>query len=618
MVSEITDCKILPLICSEDCGKQGVSAVQRKASVNNCSTGFFFFALLLALVVGTPGVQAQHKVIGAVVIHGVSAFTQEEVRASFATKAGIPLSPSALKADLDGLMNRYHDRGYYYPNIDSVAIDSSSDRIDLSLFVHEGKPAIIDSVAFAGDSALPELRLRKSLPFSEGSPFLQADVERTAHGILQIYEEAGFPFAKVAIDNVVMNQTSANFLVRFTYTIAEGKQVRIKELRIEGNSTTKNSVIVREARLRGDEYYSDHLSESVKRRLDRLQLFTSVSRPEFFLNQQEEGGLLVKVQEGNPNRFDGIVGYVPSPRPGMAGYLTGLVDLQFRNLFGTARRLAARWSREDQHTQELGLQYFEPWIASYPVNGQVGFLQRIQDSTYVRRKLDFAFDFSLNDQLSVGGVFSRTNVVPSQSYGRTVLAESQGTSVGLSLTFDTRNDPVTPITGILYKTEYDLGTKDVYASAFFAASSGSTQRILMDLNYYVDPIVGQVVAAGIHIQDFRSGTTELGDLFRLGGAATLRGYREGQFLGSRLVWSNLEYRFMVARRSYFYGFVDAGYIVTPNEPLVGILASEQTKIGYGIGVRMDTNLGLIGVSIGFGEGDTFSTAKLHIQLVNAF
>jgi outer membrane translocation and assembly module TamA len=75
---------------------------------------------------------------------------------------------------------------------------------------------------------------------------------------------------------------------------------------------------------------------------------------------------------------------------------------------------------------------------------------------------------------------------------------------------------------------------------------------------------------------------------------------------------------MVDRRSFLYGFLDAGYIATPDQPQAGLQASEQTKIGYGVGVRLDTRLGLIGVSIGLGQGDTFSTAKLHIRLINAF
>ncbi len=594
--------------------------MQGKASVNEGSTGFFIFVRVLIFVfVIAPSLRAQQNdIVNSIYVHGLSIFTQEEVVRGFTTKVGRPIVPATFQGDLDRLISKYHDRGYYYSHVDSVSVQSRSEKVDLSVFFKEGKQSRIDSIGFEGDSAISEGRLRQGLTLKEGSPFIQTDIEEGARAILRTYEDAGFLFAKVAINNVGMVETASEYLVHFTYAIVEGRQVTINELRIEGNTSTRSSVIIREARLRGNEYYSEHLSETIKRRLDKLQLFSSVSLPEFFLNQKEEGGLLVKVQEGNSNRFDGIVGYVPSPRPGVSGFLTGLIDLQFRNLFGTGRRLAARWNRENQSTQELGLQYYEPWIAGYPMNGQVGFVQRIQDSTYVRRQIDVTIDFSLNDQLTFGGIFSRTNVIPSQSYGRTVLAESQGTSVGLSIIYDTRNDPVTPIAGIFYRTEYDLGTKDVYGSSVFLSSSNSTQRVLMDLDYYTEPILGQVIAAGLHIQDFRSSLIELGDLFRLGGASTLRGYREGQFLGSRLVWSNLEYRFMVARRSYFYGFLDAGYIATPTEPLAGLQASEQTKLGYGVGVRMDTNLGLIGVSIGFGEGDTFSTAKLHIQLINAF
>jgi len=594
--------------------------VPGKASVNKRSTGFFFFILPLAfLTVNAPCLEGQVKpVVGRIELKGLSVFSPEEVIKNFATKAGLPYVPSALHEDLDQLQIKYRDHGYFYSHIDSVINDARDGTIDLTILVAEGKLSLIDTIQFEGDSALSESTLRQALVLKEGSPFIQSDIETGAHAILQRYEDAGFPFAEVSIGDIVTQDSPVSNRIRFKYHIIEGRQVKIKELRVEGNTTTKSSVIVREARLRGNEFYSEHLSEIVRQRLDRLQLFSSVSAPEFFLNQNEEGGLLVKVKEGNPNRFDGIVGYVPSPRQGVAGYVTGLVDLQFRNLFGTGRRLAARWSRETQSTQELGLQYYEPWIASYPVNGQVGFVQRIQDSTYVRRQIDLSFDFSLNDQLAIGAVVSRTNVIPSASYGRAVLAESQGTSAGLSIAYDTRNDPVTPVSGIYYKTEYDLGTKDVYASSLFQSSSNSTQRILMELDYYVEPVLDQVVAATFHIQDFKSDVIELGDLFRLGGASTLRGYSEGQFLGSRLVWSNLEYRFLVAQRSYFFGFLDAGYVVTPNEPLVGLQGTEQTKLGYGIGIRMDTNLGLIGVSIGFGEGDTFSTAKLHIQLINAF
>jgi outer membrane translocation and assembly module TamA len=53
-------------------------------------------------------------------------------------------------------------------------------------------------------------------------------------------------------------------------------------------------------------------------------------------------------------------------------------------------------------------------------------------------------------------------------------------------------------------------------------------------------------------------------------------------------------------------------------PEAGLTGDEFRRIGYGAGARVDTPLGLIGVSLAFGKGDTFSSGKLHLRLVNEF
>ena len=49
-----------------------------------------------------------------------------------------------------------------------------------------------------------------------------------------------------------------------------------------------------------------------------------------------------------------------------------------------------------------------------------------------------------------------------------------------------------------------------------------------------------------------------------------------------------------------------------------IPASQLFRYGYGFGVRMETSLGNIGVSLAFGEGDSFTEGKIHIGLFNEF
>jgi outer membrane protein insertion porin family len=337
------------------------------------------------------------------------------------------------------------------------------------------------------------------------------------------------------------------------------------------------------------------------------------------VNPDGSVGLSLKVTEGNPNRFDGIVGYVPSGGSGAAGYVTGLADVQFRNILGTGRKLSARWYRETQTSQEIELRYREPWLASLPLNAEAGFSQRKQDSTYIRNSYTLFAELMATDELNLGAVFSSERVLPSEGYGARVANKSRSTTIGLSVLYDSRNDPVTPTSGLRYRTEYRTGFKEIDASIVQHSSDRtSTQSLSFDLEYLLSPVQRQVLAASVSVRDFRSGAIELSDMFRLGGASTLRGYREGQFLGSRIAWSNVEYRLLTDQRSYAFGFVDIGYVLIPDAPQAGLLKQEIYKLGFGAGIRLDTPVGLIGVSLAFGEGDTFSTAKLHLRLINEF
>ena len=103
-----------------------------------------------------------------------------------------------------------------------------------------------------------------------------------------------------------------------------------------------------------------------------------------------------------------------------------------------------------------------------------------------------------------------------------------------------------------------------------------------------------------------------------GGTNTLRGYRELQFLGSRIAWTNLEYRQLLARRSYCFGFFDSGYYFLPENADLAIASSQHVKYGFGLGIRLETGIGNVGVSFALGQGDALSQGKIHFGLINEF
>lgn len=588
-----------------------------EASVKSLSAGFFCLSLLQ-----TPGMSAQDtvRVASLTVVTGRNS-SFAEIPENLQTRPNTVFRQRDFQEDLARLIQHFAADGFIQARIESVAIAPSltASGVDILIRIQEGKQALLKSLKIEGTEAMNESMLKEHFSLAEGKRFIQHELESDIHRVLIFYEQSGYPFAKIEVGEISFEESEDGLLTSVDLSVDEGKRVTISELRVEGNKSTKEYVVVREARLQPDELFDGRLSEKIKRRLEKLNVFSSVSLPELYLREDGCGGLMVRVTEGNPNSFDGIVGYVPPQRPQENGFLTGLIDVQFRNLLGTGRKLSTRWYRENQFTQEIEIRYFEPWIGSYPLNGFGDFFQRKQDSMYVRRNYGISLELMLGDVLTFGLSYSQAHVIPSEGYARSVLAESEQFSAGGYVRYDSRNDPVTPTNGILYRTEYLSGIKNLLSNPTNAQTTrGSTRRITMDLSHYVEVISRQVLASEFHMRDFRTARVEVGDLFRLGGATSLRGYKEGQFLGSTLTWMNLEYRFLIDRRSFFYGFADAGYIVIPENSAAGISGLEQTKIGYGAGVRLDSGLGLIGVNLGFGEGDTFSTAKLHVRLVNEF
>jgi outer membrane protein assembly factor BamA len=593
---------------------------KRKARARCPAPGFFGFLvmfLLLATLNGSGALSQEKGVVRSISLHGNRSFTAEQVREWLETKEGGPFHAS----DAEGIVRGYSGEGFLFARVDSVSFvpTGDSDDVDLSIWIAEGKPAVVSSVQISGTHALPEHELLALLETAKGKRLSPRILERDIGTILKYYEDLGYPLAKVSIQDIAFQDEPDRVLSSITLAVDEGERIRLSDIRIEGNTTTKADVILREARWRPGAIYESGQPERIKRRLEKLQLFSSVSVPELYLNPDGTAGLLLKLREGSPNRFDGVVGYVPSPAPGVPGYLTGLLNLEFRNILGTGRKLSTRWYRENQTSQEVELRYLEPWVASLPLNLGGEFFQRKQDSTYVLRRYAINADLMTTEDLTVGLSYRHEDVFPTQGFGALYVDESSTASIGVSVAYDSRDDPVTPTEGIRYGTQYFTGTKATVKSHVSGESARSTtQRLALDIDYFFSPLHHQVVAASMHARDFRCGTIEISDLYRLGGAATLRGYREAQFSGSRLAWSNLEYRLLVAPRSYLFGFLDAGYIYSPSRPESGLVESEQTKIGYGAGVRLDSPLGLLGVSLAFGQGDTFGSAKLHLQLVNEF
>lgn len=518
-----------------------------------------------------------------------------------------------------------NERGYYnisFNNISTEKIDSVKTLFKIN--ISEGTPTLINKIFVNGldkDSSIVNnilSQLKKII-------FTRINIESVFSEIIDYYENKGFPFASVKIEFVefINDSTNENYYVNLYLDIKEGTKSTIDKIEIAGNNKTKDYVIIRALQIHLGEDYSQKNIDVIPEKLNRLRFFEPVEQPEFYFNSKKEGVLKISIKEKENNFFDGIAGYVPAANDKESGYLTGFVNVNMRNLLGTGRAASFRWQQENRYSQELELRYLEPWLFGFPFNLEGGLLQRKQDSTYVQRNFDGRLEFLATSEISASVLIAAQSTIPTQQNANTfTVFNSSAFTTGVNLRIDTRNDFYSPTEGIFFNNSYSYTSKKINGPVDFITSTTNTkvtlQRLEFDFVFFKQFFNRQVAALGVHGRELRGDDVELSDLYFLGGANSLRGYIERQFQGNRILWSNLEYRFLLSRRSFVFLFFDSGYFLRNEDKLKNIPENSSFKIGYGFGLNIETGLGVLSVSFALAKGDSFGDGKIHFGIKNEF
>lgn len=578
------------------------------------------------LLIFTLSISISPQTIDVVEITGSSEFSKSELTGWSGLRKGIKYFAGLTDSAKHRIASNLSDRGYHHFTFSETEIIYSSDssKVNINFNVDIDNPTYVNDIIFENDSTISD-EIINSFGFIKGQIFDKSNIEKTIEKTLVQFENQGYPFSKIVINSahIYKDSLSEEYLCDLHLTIDAGLESTISNVEIRGNSSTKEYVIIRELRIDKGEKYSQERIEELPRRLNRLRFFQPVSIPQFFINSKKEGILLVEVKEKETNNFDGILGYIPGRDESEKGYLTGLVNISLRNLFGTGRALAFRWQQIDRNSQDLELKYLEPWFLNYPLNINIALFQRKQDSSYVQRRLEGGIEYLATEDISAGVFISSQSVIPTEREIPifTVFNSSIFTS-GINARIDSRDDPYAPTSGLLFDNSYSFSQKTINGPAAFITENVKTkinhQRITFDFSIFYELFLRQVIAVSVHGRELRGDTFENSDLFRLGGTNSLRGYREDQFLGSRVLWTNLEYRYLLSPRSFASLFFDTGYYLRKAEPERLILNSEEFKYGYGLGINLETALGVLGVSFALGEGDSFGDGKIHFGIINEF
>ncbi|MEJ2493471.1 MAG: BamA/TamA family outer membrane protein [Ignavibacteriaceae bacterium] len=581
---------------------------------------YFFLFLLYPFVLNC-------QVINRIEINNNSVFEDNEIISWASIGEGMKIYKGLIDTVKSRVAYNLGLNGYFNSDFTGTKITLSPDssNADIIISVNEGKPTYINQVNFSSKDSLRRKEFLPEFEFLKEQVFDKYQIEEYINDALTDLENNGNPFAIFRISSIHFFEDSLSdkHFADLYIKLNTGQRSKIDRIEVKGNTSTKDFVIIRELRIEMGELYSQEKVGELPKRLNRLQFFEPIATPQFYFDSKNNGVLLITVKERQTNNFDGIIGYIPSANHNETGHVTGLVNVSLRNLFGTGRAAAFRWQKLNRNSQELEIKYLEPWLLGFPLNLNGGFYQRQQDTIYVQRRFTAGLEYLATEEVSASVFISTESVIPTLTEEPvfTVYNSSSFTS-GLSLRIDTRDDPLAPISGILFDNSYSFSRKSINGPTEFITPGMVTkinlQRYEVTLAFFYQLFRRNVVALALNGKELRGPFFEQSDLFRLGGTKSLRGYREDQFLGNRIFWSNLEYRLFLSNRTYAFLFFDTGYYLRNADVERSIAKQEGFKIGYGLGINLQTGIGMLAVSYALAKGDSFSEGKIHFGIINEF
>jgi outer membrane protein assembly factor BamA len=546
-----------------------------------------------------------------IVCQGNRLFTDAEVRERLTVPPGQNLNDTLLQDQLRLLLEAYRAQGYLWAKArwEWQAVPGS-DRMRLQISIDEGRPARIGALQVRGVTVWSAEEVRHRLGLREGERYDARRLEEGVHALVGRYEDCGYPFAAVRVESL----TALGDSLCITLQVQEGEAALVREITVTGNAVTRRKVVVRELGIKPGAAYSRARTAAGETRLMKLGLFKQVAvRPAALDSTGSALRLVVEVSEGAMNDLAGVAGFVPGDGD-QSGYLTGRFDVAVRNLFGTGRAMSARWEKLDRRSVDLHFRYEEPWVLGTPVRAGGEFEQLHQEKdngqfTYARTRAGLFAGLPFGVFFSGTVTFFREEVVP-DSAARLFMDQTRTYGLALALQYDRRDHPSNPAAGALFETGAEYN---------YRAGTPDQERYLLGLEHY-QPLAGRHVAAfrwrGRWLQDPQA-VAGYQEFFELGGSGSVRGYREGQFYGSRVTWLNLEYKYFVDRLSSVYLFLDNGYYYRPAWSGAGA-AAEENIVGYGLGGIFSTRVGVLKIEYGLGGSDRPMDGKIHVKWGSSF
>jgi outer membrane protein insertion porin family len=568
--------------------------------------------LCISLLLGL----AQERRVESVAVRGLRHISETAVLTALRLKPGEPFSEATLESDRRaieamGLFSAVRPR-----------VEQTETGVRVVFEVVENP--LIREVRFTGNTVFSAEQLLEVVRNKPGFVFNTNFAESDIRAIRDAYQRAGY----IVLPEGYTPPDYENGIL--TIALSE---LRVGEIRIEGNTKTRTNVILREMRTKpGDLFNTTRFQRDISR-LYNTGYFDQIV-PEDSFAAPGVIDLTLKVKERPTGRLN--VGFAIDSRR----RLIGLAEIFETNFRGTGRTVGLNFQSTggrngssiellftepylDRHRTALSVSLYNKLVYRFTSNFFGGQLDPNLEQQYDERRRGITLGLSrpLNDLItaSVGlrAEDVNTNRVATNQGGGFIRQDGTLTSLSLRGVYNNRDFDLDPAQGQYLALTLEPGFTNIRSAeqqfidlGVVKLGQSSFVRASIDYRLYYSP-QGRRTQPDDRRQVFAirayygaiSGTVPFFEQFFIGGAETLRGYPEDRFWGKNAALLSVEFRQPIEKAFTAVFFVDIGH-AWGGYPSVNDFTqrgSFRPEVGYGLGIRVRTPLGPLRIDYGIGR-----------------
>jgi outer membrane protein assembly factor BamA len=532
------------------------------------------------------------------------------------------------------LGRHFTDSGYLSAGIDSIVFQRSEagqgDRIEAAdtLPVFEGPRTVsvyatsgcryrIGTLDYSIADADENLMDRFISFYGNGDLFDGPALQDEFRRVIRHLERQGYPLVQLELAD--FHPDFHTCLVDIEANVFAGEELRASGVVTNEVRQVRPEYIQMASGVRENDKITPDLFRRGRRNLENTGFFREVSDGDLMIR---DGNTYIyyEVNEQRANHFDLIFGYVPGQSAGRD--LVGRGEMRIRNVGWTGSSLHLMFERLDDMVTKLETGFDREWIMGQPLGAGADFRFVQQDTSYQIREIHLMGSYRRSPERRYSLHLTQRHVSAGDDPNLPVtVLDGVTRAAGFGFRIDNTDSRIAPRSGILFDLYVESGFRrvdDPRAETLQSRGTMMQQRVRTSLKTFYSPFRRQVLALGIHGSLVESPEYTETDVIPLGGARSLRGYREEQFRVARYAWSDLELRYLLDPVSHAFLFGAVGAYERP--PMLG--REERSTQGWlysgGFGFRFQTPIGIVQFTYAVSADDDLHNGKVHFSLSAGF